>query len=81
MIHSNEMEAALIIRDQESGKVTRSLPEDLKNRICGIACKRGMRLSVSLNNAGNGKSSHPAMSIPRHTLESRRDSPLGIPIS
>jgi hypothetical protein len=72
MIHSNEMEAALIIRDQESGKVTRSLPEDLKNRIRSIARKRGMGLPVPFNNAGYRKTSHAALSIPRHDSESMR---------
>jgi hypothetical protein len=72
MVHSNEMEAALIIRDQESRQVTRSLPEDLKNRISGIARERRMGLSVSLNNTGDRKTSHRALSIPRHALESMR---------
>ncbi len=72
MIHSNEMEAALIIRDQEPGKVTRRLPEDLKNRIRGVARERGMGLPVPFNNTGNRKTSHPALSIPRHDPESRR---------
>ena len=58
MIHSDEVKAALIVRDQEPRKVTSSLPEDLKDRICCIARKRGMGLPVPFNNAGNCKASH-----------------------
>ncbi len=81
MIHSNEMEAALIVRDQEPGKVTSSLPEDLENRIRGIARKCGMGLPVPFNNTRNCKASHPALSISRDDSESRHGGFVWNPIS
>jgi hypothetical protein len=58
VIHSDEVEASLIIGDQKPRKVGGRLPKDLEDRICGVAGKRGMRLTVAFDNIRDREMSH-----------------------
>jgi hypothetical protein len=75
VIHSNEMEASLIIGDQKSRKVAGGLPKDLEDRIGGVAGKRGMRLTVAFDNIRDREMSHtpvlPIADVFEYSMASR----------
>src|SRR5439155_4073226 len=58
VVHTDEVEAALIVGHQEARQVAGGLPEDLENGIRRVVGEGGMRLSVALDNIGDHKTPH-----------------------
>src|SRR5437016_6397812 len=58
VVHSDEVEAALIVGYQEARQVAGGLPEDLENGICRVVGKGRVRLAVTLDNIGNHETPH-----------------------
>src|SRR5437016_7237982 len=58
VIHPDEMKAALIVGDQESGQIAGGLPENLQDGIRCVAGEGRVWLAVALDNIGDQETPH-----------------------